>query len=137
MTSANSSTQSSARSVVVRRRTTVTTAQQFTGSPSDPLPTGVCIGGDSCPSSRPSHSMAHIHLHKGEQPINLRPGDWLFPEADGTHYYPVSEEDFTRLYEEVDPTEARGEVKLEPDPDTDYDSAPDTLHLPAPKRSRK
>lgn len=39
-----------------------------------------------------------IHLQKAF----LKPGDWILPEPDGEHYYPVRPEIFANTYEAVE-----------------------------------
>ncbi len=43
----------------------------------------------------------HVHtIHLG-QTVALEPGDWILPEADGEHFYPVKPADFARIYEPI------------------------------------
>lgn len=44
----------------------------------------------------------HVHtIHKG-QIVNLEVRDWIIPESDGKHYYPVKPDVFEQTYEPVD-----------------------------------
>lgn len=43
----------------------------------------------------------HVHtMHKG-QIVAVENGDWIVPEPDGEHYYPVKDEVFRDKYEEI------------------------------------
>lgn len=42
----------------------------------------------------------------------LKEGDWVFPEPDGIHYYPVADSVFKERYEELQSTELRPGVVL-------------------------
>lgn len=37
-----------------------------------------------------------------EQRVYLWPGDWIIPEPDGVHYYPVKPDVFAQMYESAD-----------------------------------
>lgn len=44
------------------------------------------------------HEQPHVHtMHKG-QSVGIVPGDWILPESDGEHYYPVKDDVFQRSY---------------------------------------
>ena len=43
----------------------------------------------------------HVHTIHDNQIVNLEIGDWIIPEPDGKHYYPVKSEIFTETYEQV------------------------------------
>lgn len=57
-------------------------------------PQGVCFCADGCPvaSEDPSESQAHVHTMHGDQAVMLEEGDWIVPEPDGIHYYPIKDE---------------------------------------------
>lgn len=79
-------------------------AEQFTGTDQLPLPTGVCTGAtDTC--SVPMHSHPHVHTAHDNQRVNLADGDWVVPEPDGVHYYPVNEEAMARNYHALEDDE--------------------------------
>ena len=41
----------------------------------------------------------HVHtIHRG-QTIDLEVGDWIIPEPDGEHFYPVKDDIFNNTYE--------------------------------------
>ena len=43
----------------------------------------------------------HVHtIHKG-QIVNLEVGDWIIPEPDGKHFYPVKPDIFETTYDKV------------------------------------
>jgi len=49
----------------------------------------------------PAKSTAHCHtIHRG-QSVVLEHGDWLVPEPDGEHFYPVKSHIFYDTYEVV------------------------------------
>jgi hypothetical protein len=76
-----------------RKPVEVNATQWFPGKPV----TGVCF---CAPGNIP-----HVHTAHQEQVVLLQPGDWIIPEADSIHYYPVKPDDFERLYEPVDDSE--------------------------------
>lgn len=57
-----------------------------------------------CQCQEGSHQ-GHVHtIHQG-QVVDLEDGDWVMPEADGEHYYPIKPDVFARTYEEITPRE--------------------------------
>jgi hypothetical protein len=44
---------------------------------------------------------AHVHTMHANQVVWLEPGDWILPEPDGEHYYPVKSGVFDRTYEPI------------------------------------
>jgi len=64
-------------------------AEQFTKMNSDPR--GVC----NCLCS----FQPHVHTIHAEQHVDLEFGDWIVPEPDGKHFYPVKPEIFQKTYE--------------------------------------
>jgi hypothetical protein len=47
----------------------------------------------------------HVHtIHKG-QVVDLEDGDWVMPEPDGEHFYPIKPDIFAATYEPVEATE--------------------------------
>jgi hypothetical protein len=64
---------------------------------------GVCVGGPQCenPELRdmPPAIKAHLHtMHEGQSVI-LEDGDWIVPEPDGVHYYPIKPDVMEKNYE--------------------------------------
>jgi hypothetical protein len=41
----------------------------------------------------------HVHTIHNGQIVNLNVGDWIMPEPDGEHFYPIKNEIFTATYE--------------------------------------
>lgn len=54
---------------------------------------GVCYCGNE--------SGAHVHTTHEGQTVRLQKGDWILPEPDGVHFYPVKPDIFAANYEEV------------------------------------
>lgn len=44
----------------------------------------------------------HVHTAHNNQLVILEKGDWIFPEPDGEHFYPVKPEIFKNNWEIVD-----------------------------------
>jgi hypothetical protein len=56
----------------------------------------------------------HVHTIHDNQIVNLEVGDWILPEPDGEHFYPVKPDIFDKTYEPAnEPTPDK--VKQEPD----------------------
>lgn len=73
------------------------TAEQFNnGAPE--LAKGVCfcVAGDKV-----YYIAAHVHTMHNNQTVILESGDWVVPEPDGVHYYPIKPEVFADKYEPV------------------------------------
>lgn len=62
------------------------------------LVNGMC-NSISCYSS--GNNEPHVHTIHDNQIVNLAIGDWIIPEPDGIHFYPVKNEIFLATYEEV------------------------------------
>lgn len=61
-------------------------------------PEGVCAGCDE-------HGLSigpHVHTAHNNQAVELEDGDWIVPEPDGVHYYPIKPDIFTATYEPVE-----------------------------------
>lgn len=43
----------------------------------------------------------HVHTIHDGQLVNLTVGDWIIPEPDGDHFYPVKPDIFAATYDEV------------------------------------
>ncbi len=41
----------------------------------------------------------HVHTIHQNQVVNLEKGDWILPEPDGEHFYPVKPDIFDKTYE--------------------------------------
>ena len=59
---------------------------------------GMC-NSQSCYSS--GNNQPHVHTIHDGQLVNLEIGDWIIPEPDGVHYYPVKPDIFKATYEAV------------------------------------
>ena len=71
------------------RKSTVIEANQFTHPATSPV--GVRTEEDG------RAYVVTIH----EQKVYLEPGDWVLPEPDGKHYYPVKDAIFKQTYEPI------------------------------------
>ncbi len=49
------------------------------------------------------NSKPHVHTIHQNQLVNLEVGDWVIPEPDGEHYYPVKPDIFDKTYDSVTP----------------------------------
>lgn len=80
-----------------RKRPSVIEAEQYHNVPNG-WPAGVCAGcRDVGLSVGP-----HVHtIHKG-QIVELEDGDWIVPEPDGVHYYPIRDDVLRGTYEPVE-----------------------------------
>lgn len=50
------------------------------------------------------HDKPHVHTIHGNQVVLLEVGDWIIPEPDGKHFYPVKPDIFEATYEPNTPT---------------------------------
>lgn len=57
-------------------------------------PKGVCRGGADCEEpTLPYNNWPHVHtMHGSGRSVQLADGDWITPEPDGVHYYPIKDE---------------------------------------------
>lgn len=60
---------------------------------------GMC-NSQSCYTS--GNDEPHVHTIHNNQIVNLEVGDYIIPEPDGIHYYPVKPEIFEDNYELID-----------------------------------
>lgn len=60
---------------------------------------GMC-NSRSCYSA--GNDKPHVHTIHGGQIVNLEVGDFIIPEPDGTHFYPIKPDIFNRTYELVE-----------------------------------
>lgn len=71
-------------------------AEQF--NEGQPIPKGVCFGWRCGGDSR----IPHLHtMHEGQR-VNVTFGDWIVPEPDGEHYYPIKPSAMALNYEPID-----------------------------------
>lgn len=75
-----------------RKRPVVIEAVQFTGVPVR----GVCERAECYLNTS---DVPHVHTVHGNQRINVKIGDWIIPEPDGVHFYPVKPDIFEATYE--------------------------------------
>lgn len=62
------------------------------------IPNGVCFCSDGDDPETLVHRF-HVHtIHKG-QIVILEDGDWVMPEPDGEHFYPIKPDIFEATYE--------------------------------------
>jgi hypothetical protein len=52
---------------------------------------GMCLDG--------AWRKAHVHTIHNNQAVVLEDGDWVVPEPDGVHFYPIKPEIFAARYE--------------------------------------
>lgn len=87
-----------------RKKPVVVEAEQFhgakigqdTGEWVRSFPRGVCFKG--CSGSK----YPHVHTIHESQVVDLTDGDWVVPEPDGEHFYPIKPDIFAATYEPVD-----------------------------------
>lgn len=60
-----------------------------------PSPGGVC----SCNANM---GRAHVHTIHEDQIITVNYGDWIVPEPDGIHFYPITDAIFRATYDPVE-----------------------------------
>lgn len=87
-----------------RKKPVVIEAEQFHGARAGQgtlewiksFPKGVCFKG--CSGSK----WPHLHtMHQG-QVVDLVDGDWVVPEPDGEHYYPIKPEVMAMTHDRID-----------------------------------
>lgn len=79
-----------------RKKPVVIEAEQYVkGSAS--MPRGVCL------EKHLNEDWVHPHVHTihNNQVVLLESGDWVIPEPDGIHFYPVKPDIFAATYETV------------------------------------
>lgn len=79
-----------------RKKPVVIDAVQYTAY--GKLVKGMC-NSQSCYVS--GNTEPHVHTIHGGQIVELTVGDWIIPEPDGQHYYPVKPDIFNATYEKV------------------------------------
>lgn len=45
---------------------------------------------------------AHLHTIHAGQIVHLEEGDWIMPEPDGKHFYPIKPDIFEATYEQIE-----------------------------------
>lgn len=60
------------------------------------FPKGVCFKG--CNDSQ----FPHVHTIHDGQTVDLVDGDWVAPEPDGEHFYPIKDDIFKATYESLE-----------------------------------
>ncbi len=93
-----------------RRKPTEITAEQFTGEGPDPkgvyrMDAAITDVQDLEPIKIEANAPFVTTIHG--QAVYLEPGDWIVPEPDGVHYYPVKNEIFRNTYEPVETEDAQ------------------------------
>lgn len=79
------------------------TAEQFLGGTEShgyKIPTGSCFCADGWDHSEMKIRW-HVHTMHGGQEVFLEDGDWVTPEPNGVHYYPIKDEVMKANYELV------------------------------------
>lgn len=80
-----------------RKKPVVIEAEQyrpvdFDGKPN--CPKGVCI-------CTPGGVVPHVHTIHNGQAVKIESRDWIIPEPDGKHFYPVKPDIFEATYERI------------------------------------
>ncbi len=78
-----------------RKKPVVIEAEQYTEY--GKLVRGMC-NSISC-FSHFGNDQPHVHTIHAGQIVNLEVGDWVIPEPDGEHFYPVKPDIFAATYE--------------------------------------
>ena len=79
-----------------RKKPVVIEAEQYTEY--GKLVKGMC-NSQTCYSR--VNNAPHVHTIHDNQMVNLEVGDWVIPEPDGKHFYPVKPDIFEQTYEPV------------------------------------
>lgn len=77
-----------------RKKPIVVEAVQFTGA----HVRGICVRTDCYLDDS---DKIHVHTIHNNQRVNVEKGDWIIPEPDGVHFYPVKPDIFAATYEEA------------------------------------
>lgn len=80
-----------------RKKPVVIEAEQYTKY--GQLVRGMC-NSRSCYAD--GNNKPHVHTIHGGQIVNLEVGDYVVPEPDGEHFYPVKSDIFAQTYEPVE-----------------------------------
>ncbi len=85
-----------------RKKPVVIEAEQFSAI-SSRVQKGVCGYGRKCPYGyNLERDGLHVHTIHNNQIVTLEDGDWVVPEPDGEHFYPVKDNIFKANYEAAD-----------------------------------
>lgn len=79
-----------------RKKPVIIEAEQYTKY--GVLVQGMC-NSRSCFSE--GNNKPHVHTIHLNQMVNLEIGDWIVPEPDGKHFYPIKDDIFKKTYEPV------------------------------------
>ena len=64
------------------------------------IPKGVCYCSDGDDPEKLNHRF-HVHTMHGNQVVVLEKSDWVVPEPDGVHYYPIKPDVMTKNYDQL------------------------------------
>lgn len=86
-----------------RIRPRTITAERFHADKAHDLQ-GVCRGGEGCEEpTLPYNNWPHVHtMHGPGRSVQLADGDWIVPEPDGIHFYPIKHDVLTINYERIE-----------------------------------
>ena len=93
-----------------RKRPVVIEAEQYVEY--GKLVRGMC-NSTACFSA--GNEKPHVHTIHKVQIVNLEEGDWVIPEPDGLHYYPVKPDIFEATYEKVQEETRRAVLTTTPE----------------------
>ena len=79
-----------------RKKPIIIEAEQYKGLPVK----GVCYCKEALIFSL--NPPAHVHTIHDNQSVMLEIGDWIIPEADGIHFYPVKPDVFENSYDKIE-----------------------------------
>lgn len=67
---------------------------------------GVCYCQDGALAARNAiaPAPAHVHTMHAGQIVHLHSGDWVVPEPDGEHFYPIKDAVLAATYDPVEPS---------------------------------
>jgi hypothetical protein len=86
-----------------KRRPTFIEAEQFRVGGGHVIPAGVCVKTDcGVQQGLGGPPRPHVHTMHANQVVILADGDWVVPESDGVHFYPVNDEVMRQTYERLD-----------------------------------
>lgn len=78
------------------KKASIVEAEQYTEY--GQLVMGMC-NSRSCYNA--GNTKPHVHTIHNNQIVNLEVGDWVVPEPDGEHYYPVKPDIFYATYDQI------------------------------------
>lgn len=77
-------------------------------NPGEGLVKGIC----KAPNCDSHNIGAHVHTIHNNQVVKVEAADWVLPEPDGKHFYPVKDEIFQNIYEEIGNETSRKRTKI-------------------------